>query len=101
MLISWSQAAWRTWTWLPSHCRRLVTATAWALLGRGEIVDTMVSDALWDACGFNKHMGMTAENVCCETYQKYGQPITRCRRALNSQPKADSAIMTASRSLSL
>ena len=32
MLTSWSQAAWRTWTWLPSHCRRLVTATAWALL---------------------------------------------------------------------
>ena len=33
-----------------------------------------VNDALWDACGFNKHMGMTAENVCTnETYQKkYG-----------------------------
>ena len=40
----------------------------------------MVNDALWDACGFNKHMGMTAENVCTnETYQKkYGySPITR------------------------
>ena len=45
-----------------------------APMGKSEIVDTMVNDALWDACGFNKHMGMTAENVCTnETYQKkYG-----------------------------
>ena len=35
-----------------------------APMGKSEIVDTMVNDALWDACGFNKHMGMTAENVC-------------------------------------
>ena len=51
-----------------------------APMGKSEIVDTMVNDALWDACGFNKHMGMTAENVCTnETYQKkYGySPITR------------------------
>ena len=51
-----------------------------APMGKSELVDTMVNDALWDACGFNKHMGMTAENVCTnETYQKkYGySPITR------------------------
>ena len=35
-----------------------------APMGKSELVDTMVNDALWDACGFNKHMGMTAENVC-------------------------------------
>ena len=51
-----------------------------APMGKSELVDTMVNDALWDATGFNKHMGMTAENVCTnETYQKmYGySPITR------------------------
>ena len=58
----------------------------------------MVNDALWDACGFNKHMGMTAENVCTnETYQKkYGySPITRemlDEFSYNSQLKADKAI---------
>ena len=32
-------------------------------LGNGQLVDTMVNDALWDA--FNQyHMGVTAENVC-------------------------------------
>ena len=53
-----------------------------APMGKSEIVDTMVNDALWDACGFNKHMGMTAENVCTnETYQKkYGYSLMlRCR----------------------
>ena len=65
---------------------------------KSEIVDTMVNDALWDACGFNKHMGMTAENVCTnETYQKkYGySPITRemlDEFSYNSQLKADKAI---------
>ena len=40
-----------------------------APMGKSELVDTMVNDALWDATGFNKHMGMTAENVCTnETY---------------------------------
>ena len=40
-------------------------------MGKSELVDTMVNDALWDATGFNMHMGMTAENVCTnETYQK-------------------------------
>ena len=69
-----------------------------APMGKSEIVDTMVNDALWDACGFNKHMGMTAENVCTnETYQKkYGySPITREMLddfAYNSQLKADKAI---------
>ena len=49
-------------------------------MGKSELVDTMVNDALWDATGYNMHMGMTAENVCTnETYQKkYGyNPITR------------------------
>ena len=48
--------------------------------------------------GFNKHMGMTAENVCTnETFQKkYGySPITRemlDEFSYNSQVKADKAI---------
>ena len=69
-----------------------------APMGKSEIVDTMVNDALWDATGFNKHMGMTAENVCTnETYQKkYGySPITRemlDEFSYNSQLKADKAI---------
>ena len=49
-------------------------------MGKSELVDTMVNDALWDATGCNMHMGMTAENVCTnKTYQKkYGyNPITR------------------------
>ena len=63
-----------------------------------KIVDTMVNDALWDATGFNMHMGMTVENVCTnETYQKkYGySPITRemlDEFSYNSQAKADAAI---------
>ena len=32
-------------------------------LGNGQLVDTMVNDALWDAFN-NYHMGVTAENVC-------------------------------------
>ena len=69
-----------------------------APMGKSELVDTMVNDALWDATGFNKHMGMTAENVCTnETYQKkYGyNPITRemlDEFSYNSQLKADKAI---------
>ena len=69
-----------------------------APMGKSELVDTMVNDALWDATGFNKHMGMTAENVCTnETYQKkYGyNPITReelDQFSYNSQVKADKAI---------
>ena len=69
-----------------------------APMGKSELVDTMVNDALWDATGFNKHMGMTAENVCTnETYQKkYGyNPITREQLdefSYNSQVKADKAI---------
>ena len=69
-----------------------------APMGKSELVDTMVNDALWDACGFNKHMGMTAENVCTnETFQKkYGySPITRemlDEFSYNSQVKADKAI---------
>ena len=69
-----------------------------APMGKSEIVDTMVNDALWDATGFNKHMGMTAENVCTnETYQKkYGyNPITREELdafSYRSQEKAAKAI---------
>ncbi len=58
-------------------------------MGKSELVDTMVNDALWDACGNNIHMGMTAENVC----DKYG--ITREELdafAANSQQKAVAAI---------
>lgn len=67
-------------------------------MGKSELVDTMVNDALWDATGFNKHMGVTAENICTnETYQaKYGySPITREQLdafAANSQQKAVAAI---------
>ena len=67
-------------------------------MGKSELVDTMVNDALWDATGFNKHMGMTAENVCTnEKYQKkYGYtPITRedlDEFAAASQQKAVAAI---------
>ena len=69
-----------------------------APMGKSELVDTMVNDALWDATGFNKHMGMTAENVCTnETYQKkYGySPITRemlDEFSYHSQEKAAKAI---------
>ncbi len=67
-------------------------------MGKSELVDTMVNDALWDATGYNMHMGMTAENVCTnETYQKkYGyNPITREELdafSYHSQEKAAKAI---------
>ena len=67
-------------------------------MGKSELVDTMVNDALWDATGYNMHMGMTAENVCTnETYQKkYGyNPITREELdafSYRSQEKAAKAI---------
>ena len=32
-------------------------------MGKSELVDTMVNDALWDAFN-NVHMGITAENIC-------------------------------------
>ena len=69
-----------------------------APMGKSELIDTMVNDALWDATGFNKHMGMTAENICVnETYQKkYGySPINRQQLdefAAHSQEKAVKAI---------
>ena len=69
-----------------------------APMGKSELIDTMVNDALWDATGFNKHMGMTAENICTnETYQKkYGySPINREQLdafACHSQEKAVKAI---------
>lgn len=56
-------------------------------MGHAQAVDTMISDALWDA--FNDyHMGITAENVC----EKYG--ITREELdefAANSQQKCEKA----------
>lgn len=58
-------------------------------MGKSELVDTMVNDALWDACGNNVHMGITAENVC----EQWG--ITREELdefAANSQQKAAAAI---------
>ena len=67
-------------------------------MGKSELVDTMVNDALWDATGCNMHMGMTAENICTnETYQKkYGySPINREQLdafACHSQEKAVKAI---------
>jgi acetyl-CoA C-acetyltransferase len=57
-------------------------------LGNGEMIDSMINDALWDA--FNSyHMGVTAENVA----KKYG--ITRQDQdafAAASQQKAELAI---------
>ncbi|MGN0661518.1 MAG: acetyl-CoA C-acetyltransferase [Faecalibacterium sp.] len=67
-------------------------------MGENKLVDTMVNDALWDACGNNVHMGVTAENICSDEkfQQKYGySPITRemlDEFAYNSQVKADKAI---------
>lgn len=57
-------------------------------MGKSELVDTMVNDALWDAFN-NYHMGITAENVC----EQWG--ITRQELdefAANSQNKAAAAI---------
>ena len=61
----------------------------WGLkMGNGEIVDSMISDGLWDV--FNDyHMGITAENVA----RKYG--ITREEQdkfSANSQNKTEKAI---------
>ena len=57
-------------------------------MGNGELTDTMVGDALWDAFN-NYHMGITAENVA----EKYG--ITRELQdafAAESQQKAERAL---------
>lgn len=57
-------------------------------LGNGEMIDSMINDALWDAFN-NYHMGVTAENVA----KKYG--ITRVDQdtfAATSQQKAEKAI---------
>lgn len=57
-------------------------------MGNGQLIDTMIHDALWDA--FNDyHMGMTAENVAAQ----YG--ITREMQdqfALDSQLKCEAAV---------
>ena len=77
----------------------LVTATAWALPWARASWSIPWSTMLCGMPrGFNKHMGMTAENVCTnETFQKkYGySPITRemlDEFSYNSQVKADKAI---------
>ena len=57
-------------------------------MGKSELVDTMVNDALWDAF-HDCHMGITAENICAQW------KITRQELdafALNSQRKAKAAI---------
>lgn len=57
-------------------------------MGKSELVDTMVNDALWDVFG-NVHMGITAENVC----EKWG--LTRedlDAFAVASQAKCEKAI---------
>ena len=57
-------------------------------MGKSELVDTMVNDALWDAFN-NYHMGITAENVA----EQWG--LTRedlDNFAYSSQAKADAAI---------
>ena len=59
-----------------------------APMGKSELVDTMVNDALWDVYN-NYHMGITAENVA----EQWG--LTReelDQFAYNSQLKADEAI---------
>lgn len=58
-------------------------------MGNAQMVDTMVNDALWDACGNDVHMGITAENIC----EQWG--ITREQLdafAVSSQEKASAAI---------
>src|SRR3989454_4770670 len=57
-------------------------------LGNGQLIDSMVTDGLWDVYN-NYHMGMTGENVA----EKYG--ITRQEQdqfAVNSHRKAVAAI---------
>ncbi len=56
-------------------------------MGNGELIDTMISDGLWDVFN-NYHMGVTAENLA----EKYG--ITREEQdkfAVDSQNKAEKA----------
>lgn len=66
----------------------LKTARWGQRMGHGEMTDSMITDALWDAFN-NYHMGVTAENVA----KKYG--ITRQDQdafAAASQQKAEAAI---------
>ena len=57
-------------------------------MGKSELVDTMVNDALWDAFN-NYHMGITAENVA-EQWHLTREQLDEF--AYNSQVKADAAI---------
>jgi acetyl-CoA C-acetyltransferase len=66
----------------------LKTARWGQRMGNGEMIDSMINDALWDAFN-NYHMGVTAENIA----KKYG--ITRQEQdafAVASQNKAEAAI---------
>ena len=57
-------------------------------MGKSELVDTMVNDALWDAFN-NYHMGITAENVA-DQWNLSREDLDNF--AYNSQLKADAAI---------
>jgi acetyl-CoA C-acetyltransferase len=66
----------------------LKTARWGQRMGNGEMVDTMISDALWDNF-YDCHMGVTAENIA----EKYG--VTRKEQdefAAMSQQKAEKSI---------
>ena len=57
-------------------------------MGKSELVDTMVNDALWDAFN-NYHMGITAENVA-DQWNLTREDLDEF--AFQSQTKADAAI---------
>ncbi len=72
-----------------SQAAYVLKKARWGLkMGNDEIVDSMISDGLWDIFN-NYHMGITAENVA----QKYS--VTREQQdefSANSQNKAEAAI---------
>lgn len=72
-----------------SQAAYVLKKARWGLkMGNDEIVDSMISDGLWDVFN-NYHMGMTAENVA----QKFN--VTREQQdefSANSQNKAETAI---------
>ena len=57
-------------------------------MNNGQLIDTMVNDALWDAFN-NYHMGITAENIC-EQWGRTREELDHF--AMVSQNKAESAI---------
>lgn len=72
-----------------SQAPYVLKKTRWGLkMGNGEIIDSMISDGLWDVFN-NYHMGVTAENIA----QKYN--VTREEQdefATNSQNKTEIAM---------